>query len=358
MAITTKENQKLYIYFLKIIAIYMVLFNHTGNAGFVLFTVAHDSKSYAFYLFNAILIKIAVPLFFMTSGALLLGKDESLKHLLQKRFLKYVVILFVGSAISYLYSSLRQHSAPLSITYFFKTLYTSRLANAYWYLYTYLAYILTLPLLRRLARAMTNKEYWWMIVLHGLINSLSIIEFLIWKGSASHNGSFSLFITTNYIFYPLTGYFIDQRLRKEQFTKKNFLLLLALSFVAIAICCVMTQYRCTLIDEWQESSCQTFFNTLIFIPTLTVYYGANMYFFKYRPHPWIAQAIFVVGQTTFGIYLFEDIWRNETQFVFTFLKPIIHTLPACWIWLVTACFLGGIVTMGFKKGFNALKSIG
>lgn len=81
-----KTNRKSYIDLLKIMAIYMVLFNHTKDKGFILFTIAQGSKLYPFYLFNAIWIKIAVPLFFMTSGALLLGKEESIGQILKKEF--------------------------------------------------------------------------------------------------------------------------------------------------------------------------------------------------------------------------------------------------------------------------------
>lgn len=87
-------GRKVYIDFLKIIAIYMVLFNHTETKGFVLFTIARTSKLYPLYLFNAIFIKIAVPLFLMTSGALLLGKSESYRDLMNKRFFKYLFIYF------------------------------------------------------------------------------------------------------------------------------------------------------------------------------------------------------------------------------------------------------------------------
>ena len=70
-------KRTVYLDFIRILAIYMVLFNHTRTSGFVLFTVRRGSFFYPFYLFNAILIKSAVPLFFMVSGALLLGKEES-----------------------------------------------------------------------------------------------------------------------------------------------------------------------------------------------------------------------------------------------------------------------------------------
>ena len=85
-------GRRVYIDFLKVIAIYLVLFNHTGVSGFVLFTVRQGTKMYFPLMFNAILIKIAVPLFFMASGALLLGKEESYRDLLCRRFLRFLVV--------------------------------------------------------------------------------------------------------------------------------------------------------------------------------------------------------------------------------------------------------------------------
>lgn len=44
-------------------------------------------------------------------------------------------------------------------------MYTSNHAGALWYLYAYLAYLLMLPFMRRLAKYMTNKEYMWMFAM-------------------------------------------------------------------------------------------------------------------------------------------------------------------------------------------------
>ena len=69
--------RKSYLDVLRNIAIFMVLFNHTGSKGFAIFTtVAPQSVSYWIYLFGAIFIKIAVPIFFMISGALLLEREN------------------------------------------------------------------------------------------------------------------------------------------------------------------------------------------------------------------------------------------------------------------------------------------
>lgn len=342
-------ERKVYIDFLKIIAIYMVLFNHTGINGFVLFTVARTSKLYPLYLFNSIFIKIAVPLFLMTSGALLLNKKETYKDLMKKRFLKYLFILILGSVIAYLYTCLRINPQKISVIQFLELLYTSHVSTAYWYLYMYLAYILILPLLRKMAICMTEKEYKWMFLIYGIVQSLTIIDFILWKGEKVHNPNFSVFITSNYIFYPLMGYYMEHKMKEKQFNLRGGVILSIVSLIAITLCCFMTHYKCVLTDKWTENTCQTFFNTLIFLPTITVYYISKMWFLNHTYNEKIYKLITIVGGTTFGIYLIEQICRKETKFVFIYLQPYIHTLPACLVWILIACIAGGVVVLLFKQ---------
>ena len=343
------SKRKTHIDLLRIIAIYMVVFNHTGTKGFMLYTVSKESVFYSFYMFNAIFIKVAVPLFFMITGALLLNREESIEKIVKDRFLKYLIVLVVSSAIAYIYMSLRKNPQELSLIIFIKKLYSSQHATALWYLYAYLAYLLMLPFLRKMARNMTNTEYIWMFVLYGAINTLSIIEFIVWKGEIGHNGSFSFFITTYYVFYPLMGYFIEYRMKREDFNWKNLIVMLVMSFIAIVVSCLASQYRSTLLDAWNEENGQTFFKTLIFIPAITVYYATKMIFIYNKVSDKTKRALAVLGDTTFGLYLIEYICRNETLFVFNFLKPIIHTLPACWVWIEIACLIGMFITFWLKK---------
>lgn len=93
----SKNNRKIYMDVLRIVAAFFVIFNHTGDKGFFLFSVTDNPFEYWLYLFLSILCKIAVPLFFMISGALLLSKNEPLYKLYYKRVLKYIVIILVFS---------------------------------------------------------------------------------------------------------------------------------------------------------------------------------------------------------------------------------------------------------------------
>lgn len=342
-------GRKVYIDFLRIIAIYMVLFNHTETNGFMLFTEARESALYWFYLFNSIFIKVAVPLFYMVSGALLLNRDEPIRKILKDRVLKYAIVLLVSSLLAYVYSCLRKFPRDMSLDVFLKAFFTSELSVALWYLYAYLAFLLMLPFLRKMARGMTNKEFMWLLMMYTVINLLGIIDFLLWKGEARFNGRFSFFINTAYVFYPLMGYFLEHRLEEKDYNAKTLAELTALSIVSIGICCVMTHYRSTLLDAWNEGNSQTFFNTLIFVPAITVYYAAKMWFMHHRIGERAKHVLSVLGDCTFGLFLIEYLCRFETMPIFNSLRPIIHPLPACWVWIAAACALGVAITYFVKK---------
>ena len=97
-------KRKVYFDLLRCIAIFMVLFNHSSKAGYMLFAeYPAGSVQHFLYLTNSILIKCGVPLFFMISGALLLNREEPLVIVL-KRFIKYLCVLIVASAVTYIWS--------------------------------------------------------------------------------------------------------------------------------------------------------------------------------------------------------------------------------------------------------------
>lgn len=77
-------HKLIHIEILRILAIFFVLFIHTGNSGFTLYAVQESTVSTALCLSMAMIAKTAVPLFFMISGALLLGKDETVAQLYKK----------------------------------------------------------------------------------------------------------------------------------------------------------------------------------------------------------------------------------------------------------------------------------
>ena len=108
--------------------------------------------------------KGAVPLFFMVSGALLLGKNESGKDLFQKRILRMILVIVIFSFLYYMKLVLKGERpfAPFS---FLLSLPTDLVYLPYWFLYSYLGVLTILPILRPLAQNMSKNTFWYLIIL-------------------------------------------------------------------------------------------------------------------------------------------------------------------------------------------------
>ena len=327
----------------------MVLFNHTGSRGFLLFTVSRESPLYMLYLSLGILTTAAVPLFFMISGALLLGKEEDYPHLL-KRFVKYVLVLLVISLVYYFYQ-FRASSAPFhfSIKEYLVNNYVGPASVALWYLYVYLAFILMLPFLRSMARGLDNLGFQWLILTYAFISLLPAFDYLVFRGKYSHYSLFQFFISTQYCFYPLLGFYLEHRLKADAFSNRNFLILTAASVLAILCTALFTHWKCSITNDWGGDNSQSFFRTLIFIPAFTIYFGVKRFFERHPPGERTGRLLSSVGGAAFGLFLLERICRAETEAVFLLLSRFMPTLIACWLWIFVACTIGIIATLLLKR---------
>ena len=113
--------------------------------------------------------------------------------------------------------------------------------------------------------------------------------------------------------------------------------------------------RVIITDKWDSSSSQAFFNTLIFIPAITVYYGVKLLFLKYPPQGKTDTLIRTLGGTTFGLFLIEQVCRRETKGLLSVLRPYTGTFPACCIWILSACLLGMGLTYLAKMCFSIIR---
>ena len=338
----SKEIQKpriVYLDLLRIIAIILVLFNHTGDNGFTYFSIARASFFYPVSLFISLLDKIAVPLFFMISGALLIPKEESYKEVI-RRFIKFALILLVASGIIYVYRYLKGFSSIFTVAEFVTALYSKGVIIQYWYLYTYLAYILMLPFIRKIARGMEGKDFIWMIVLMTITSFLQIADYTIFKGKYFHNSHLSFFISVNYLLYPVLGYYLEHKVSRDRYNWKILLILAGCSVLILVMLTFLAHLRCTSLQSWKEDDIP-YYGCFEFLPTATVFIVAKMLFIRFPAKQRTQKALSAIAGTTFGLYLFEGIFRTELGFVLIGMKIIIHPYVACWLWVLTVWVIGG-----------------
>lgn len=328
--------------FLKIIAIVLVLFNHTKKSGYIYFFHARGSAFYPVYLAVSFLDRIAVPLFFMISGALLIPREESYRNVL-KRFFRFFFVLIAASLISYGYIILFREPRGFSIMEFIRILYSKGVIVPYWYLYAYLAYILMLPLIRKMAHHMDSKDFQWLILLYILLAAVSVIDHAVYKGKYLHNSNFSLFIKSSYVFYPMLGYYLEHKTRDIFYTKKHLVFILSAAFITVILCSFLTHFRCTSLNVWKENDLPFFSHLFMVVPVSAIFIAVKMLFDRFPPKLSVSGAIRQIAGTTFGIYLIEQILRTEFEFILDWMKSFIHPYIACWIWVLLLCMIGGII---------------
>ena len=136
-------KKKYHLEVIRILAILMVMYNH--SAAFMSFS-NQSGVEYAISFLFSMVCKGAVPLFFMVSGALLLGKNESGKDLFQKRILRMILVIVIFSFLYYMKLVLKGERpfAPFS---FLLSLPTDLVYLPYWFLYSYLGVLTILPIL-------------------------------------------------------------------------------------------------------------------------------------------------------------------------------------------------------------------
>lgn len=337
----------LHLDFLRIVAIFLVVFNHTGTRGFLLFTVAQQSPLYGLYSFLSIADKMAVPIFWMISGALLLNKEEPISIVLKKRVLRFAAVLILFSFVQYLFEiNFDLHS--FSMAYFVKKLYTSKFAEAYWYLYAYLGYLLSLPFLRKMVRSMENKDFIFMTICVFVINLLPILEFYWWGTPNVRNSDLKLFLSGWTFPCAVLGYYFEHRLPTKYFNVKTIVLIGSAAIASIVLCCVSTYLFCTATGNWAKNG-KAFDSILAPLPAAATYLAAKSLFLRRTPSNGLSKAIRLVGGTTFGIMLIENLLRKYTEGLYDLLYPYIRSLPACIIWVGVVCILGSIITLILKR---------
>ncbi len=148
--------------FVRIFAIFLVVMIHANVA----YLAENQGKaSWYFVMLITSICLVAVPLFFMVSGALLLDTQEviPLKKLFFKRIGKQVIPFIVWSLV-YVLARIVMKKTPLSITAFTDLLHEPAYYQ-FWFMYTLLAIYLLLPVLQAVVLKLEKRHLEYVLIL-------------------------------------------------------------------------------------------------------------------------------------------------------------------------------------------------
>ena len=337
---------------IRIIAICMVIFNHTGENGFEMFRTAYGTPLWYLVILLDIVSKAGVPLFFMISGVLLLNKEETLKELFIKRVLRYGIIILLFSFIYYVRLYIHHPEYGFSMKYFFTYIYSTPFIIPYWFLYSYLSFLLILPVLRAVVKSLKENEYLWIL-------GFSVLLWMspVWENIFNLEPiNISNGLNASFVVFPILGYGIANVISDKYYNYMSRTILFVV-FILNWLCSVYMN-----IVEFKETGELSGSNLDRFagIPTIVIFYFIIYCFDKktIKIPERMERVVSIVGGGVFFTYLFEDMLRSDIFLeLFGIVSGNMARLLMCIPYTVCIIFCGVIISTILKKipGINKLK---
>lgn len=354
---TAIEGKTRLVYFdaMRIIAVYFVIFNHTGANGFLLFSQREaGSIAYWIYLSMSAFCKAAVPLFFAISGALLLGREnEPLPQLWGRRICKYILIITLFIFCNYAGDALIS-GEPMKWENFLGSVYAGYFNGQYfwyghlWYLYAYLVFLICLPFVRSLARNLDTKYFYYLMAIALCFSSiLPAMELVFHSPRTLYQMVRPDWLLQNTVLYPCIGYFLEHRIDIEKQGKK-LLGMWIVNGIAIAVSCYL-QYVYMSQTGKEDMVYHEIFS---WFNCVTLFLTVKYVFTHIRTAKWLEHGIMVLGKCTFGIYLIHVMILESApmrKFLAAMTGSGIGNMPACLIQCAVVMAVSGGITYVLLK---------
>ena len=327
------KKHKSYLDVIRILAILLVYFAHTGNNGAHHYTIEGGIISY-FTSMTLYSIGLAGPyFFFVISGGLLLGREVDLKNLITKRIPKYLIIILVFNLFQLYYGAILHYPENLVNPFvdLLRMIYGYVLITQYWFLNAYLVFLCLLPMLSAAAKRMSKKDFEYLFGLFFVIQFvLKILEyFMQTEHIVLDFGPWdSLFIA------PFAGYYIENHFSEFLSDKKKMLLLnLAMVLAVIANVWYINLYYTN------QDSIGPYLNGTEVLFAFTIYADIKLFFMNKTLKENTAKVLKVLGDGVFLAYLIEIQMKELYLPVYEKTVNVITWLGACTLWIVL-----GVVT--------------
>ena len=353
------NKRKVHLDLLRVIAIILVLYNHLhGSTAYM----REEGVLRMVYMAGSAVTRANVPIFLMISGALLLKKNyEYTNKEYWKKIFRFIAVLLVFEIVVYLeYCKLDLFYDPAYQPNFKDFIY-GLAANSieetysYWYIYTYICFLLMLPLLQRVALHMKKADFYVILTIHFLLVSyVPCFNVLL-----NHYNLAPIILAdsitvplavTNAIFFPLMGHYLDNCLDIKQVKIIGLLNLMLITAISVMLTCGLT-YREGRIDGYGNDIIQHYdfdYVVAIFIFVLVKYLVTKREESLNHKDTFDYIVVFV-GKLTFGIYLLDPVLKGFLYYNRYLNIHFASSFTESLGWIFVSMFLGGIITWILKK---------
>lgn len=356
----SQQREKPYLDILRLVAILLVVFNHTN--GFYYSSYSGGDWEYWGLLLQNQVVKMAVPLFFMVSGALLLTKEESISELWKKRILRFIVVFFIIAVVQYAFFCY-WNDESFSPSHIYKLMYCNlgehNCFYAHWFLYAYVGMLIMLPFLRIVAKNISVRIFAYLFGVQLLfcsalpVLSLCLGKYMAYSGFNDwlpfHQASKTLPFAAGYCaFFVLMGDFLEHKISMDIWERYRFkaIFLTIACLIAGSICMEVTR-RILGVSAPDES--WVFLTSFIPLPCAVVYMELKSACMRAKLKPALKRIIASLGGAVFTVMLIENLFRVGCEPYIGELEGSMGRLPAAWLTAVLICFASLVVGVLLRK---------
>ena len=309
-------KRKTHLDFLRILAAFLVLVHHSELMELFDHTQAGLRGIFALSCMTS-LVFINVPLFYMISGALLLGREESDSVIYGKRIPRFLLLTFLASSFTYIYRCY----PSFNTADFFRGFFAGNMDETHWYLYSYLGLLMCVPFLRRAVRGMTHTDAIVLVCFRALFDTLLPLARYVttYKGWAEipFPGSFGVPLAViDILFYPILGYYLENVLPWEKANWKWA----ALSGVVIAGSSLLSTLV-TMHQGLRTAFTGSYLRMNVYATAMAAFVLVKYLFIRAGELPkWFTRTLETACPLMLGVYILEPV-----------LRPVVKPLLIGWM---------------------------
>lgn len=283
------KNRFIYFDVMKIICIFLVIINHSH------LYLTENGIFFHFLHFSIFSIsKVAVPIFMMISGALMLGKNDSYDVILKKRIPRVYLACLFSTLIGVFFYKIDFFDT------FFKFILGGQISSLYflWYIYVLVILYLLTPLLNRMIIHFNKDDFNCFFILFLIVPS--IIQFLMFVFEFDFNlidvvgriyNQYSFLIN---IGYYVLGYFLFSN--KDNLNIKKLIYSFLFGFVLSMIyLCLGFFNKGTIVNLKYDSFPVVLMSASLFVFLINYFNDVNNKYLK--------KIIIIFSECSFGVYL-------------------------------------------------------
>ena len=354
------QRNKIYLDIIRLVAIFCVVYNHTPGFDIPAYEGWNHLGYWGALVVNQ-LVKMAVPLFFMVTGALLLVKEESISELFRKRVFRFAMVVVIITLAQYAFHCCSAQEG-FSLKSLLSQFYHGVICNEFrasWFLYAYIGMLLMLPLIRPIAGCTADAVFVYLFVVQ-FVFCCAIPAAALCLGEYEGCSVYSNWIlfqpeigtlpfSAGYcVFYLLTGYFLEHRVSEKIWQKySGTLLMAAVLCIVAAVVCTDAARRVQNVSSLQEAV--VFQTAFLPIPCAVFYMALKSWCARTQIQPRSRSAVAALGGAVFTVMLTENLFRTSWTGLWDILVSHMPVIPAALVYTGAICGAALLLGLVLKR---------